>query len=540
MVYSFNQVCISIFAMIFCSLSICWGDESTLSPKMSSGTENYASGTIEDITVSESLLGTEEFRPTGSKIQLSLEEAIDIALESNPQVRMSQFSLEQSLANLDLTRSSYRNQYDLDAQVRESLRTRTSGFRLDPDRGLISESESHTENNELVTIGPRYTRTFRNGSDISISPQFQFEHDSEGAFDRGPANPTGNRSEDRYSIDVRYNFPFNSRPRLEIQNQIENAKLSTIQSDQNMYLREQITKELVINNYWNIRRLIEEVEVQKDRLLQARRIEFIVKTQYEFENASEMQVGEAEIDVLNNEATLIGFEGNLRSAIESLNILLGIPVETQVELTDELNVKPLPMSAKEYVHLVTETNLELENIRISIQQAENNLQLAQLGQQPNLTLSSFLNRNDEGRQDLGTALVFSWPFGDGGATKARVRAQEQILERLRIDLWDQERQLVQEVYNDLRDLQLEKKRIQILERNVEQAKKNLDNALFNFQQSGRISFRNLQDFQIELARGRSDLIRAMVTYNVAKSRLLLKVHDYEPSVPVEPLLNIVQ
>jgi outer membrane protein TolC len=539
-VFSARQI--HLWALIFCVVSgiPCIGEESIHSADMQIVDSESAEATIEDITVSASLLGTESFRPSGLKVQLSLHDAIEIAMESNPQVRMSHHSLVQSLANLDLTESSYRDQYDLGGRLSENLRTRSSGFRIDTNRGLVAENVSHTENNELFTLGPTYSRTFRNGSNVSISPQFQFEHDSEGAFDQGASNPKGNREEDRYSINMQYDMPLNSRPREEIRQRIENSKLSAIQSDYDLYLRERQITESVINNYWNIKRQSEQVEVQRERLLQSMRVEFIQKTKFRYENAAQVEVGEAEVDVLSNKANVISIEGSLRNAIENFNIVLGIPIETQLELTDELKVEPLPLPAEQYVTLVTSTNLELKSLRLSIQQTENNLQVAKLGQQPNLTLSTYFNRTDEGTQDVGGALVFSWPFGDGGATKARIRVQLESLERLRINLWDLERQLVQEVFGDLRNLQLETQRISIFERNVEQAYINLDNALFNFQQSGRISFRNLQDFQLELARSRSDLIQSIVTYNIAKSRLILKVHDYNSSPEIKPLMPVLR
>ncbi|MBD3265691.1 hypothetical protein GF373_03400, partial [bacterium] len=109
------------------------------------------------------------------------------------------------------------------------------------------------------------------------------------------------------------------------------------------------------------------MDIQNERLLQAKRIEFIFQTQYEFENASEMEVGQAQIDVQNNEAQLIDLEGNLRSAVETLNYILGIPLETNLDLTDTLQVSPLPLNANHYVDEVTSTNLQLKNMRIAIQ-----------------------------------------------------------------------------------------------------------------------------------------------------------------------------
>ena len=66
--------------------------------------------------------------------------------------------------------------------------------------------------------------------------------------------------------------------------------------------------------------------------------------------------------------------------------------------------------------MITSSNLTLRNIELAIEQAENNLRVARLGQQPNLSWTNSFFRTDEGVQTYTTALVFSWPFGDGGAT----------------------------------------------------------------------------------------------------------------------------
>ena len=517
-----------------------WTQEMGAPPKLAPIELLPATMTIEDITVTTSILGEETFRPKGTSMKLNLQDAIEIALERNYQVINSGHSLKQSLANLELTRSNYRGKFDLDARVDENIRTRTGGtFRIDPDKGLISDVEKKTDNQELFTIGPRYQQTFRNGSSLSISPQYQYIHDTDGAYDSSAKYPEGFKTDDMYDVDVRYNFPLNSRPRKDIETEIENSKLSTIQSDYDLYMRKQIITQQTISNYWNIIGMYVDVDIQKERLLQSRRIEFMRRVQYENENAAQVDVGLAQIDVMNNESTLISTEGRLRSSVESFNIILGLPVETKLELTDKLEVSPLPMTAKEYISLVTENNLELKSLRLSIRQAENSLGVARLGQQPDLTLSTFYQRDDEGTQDIGAALVFSWPFSDGGATKARVRGQTEALERQRISLWNQERVLIQESYSNLRNLELEVKRIGILEKNVERAYINMQNAEFRFKESGTISFRDMQDYQLDLAQSRQSLVNAQVSYNVAKANLMQNIHHYKPSEEVIPILKIL-
>lgn len=497
--------------------------------------------TIEDITMGGGLLKQEDFREQGQIQVLTLQQAIDIALEQNPQMRIAESSVNESLANLDLTESNYRAKFNLDSSLDERIRRRSTGtFRLDPNLGLISDEVKSYENNTLFQVGPRYTQTFKNGSFLEIAPEFQYEHDSEGAFDRGAGNPDGNNYEDRYSLSASYNFPLNSRPREEIRTRIENSRLSAIRSDYSLYMRAKQTTQQVINNYWNIKRLQEQLVIQQERLLQSRRIEFIRQTQYEFESASRQQVGEAQVNVLQDETGLIELEGSLRNSIENFNLILGIPIDTQLQLTDELTVEPLPLSGRAYVEMVTSTNLQLESLRVSIRQAENDLRVAMLGQQPDLVLSSFASQTDEGQQNLGVGLLFSWPFSDGGATKARVRAAQENIKQLQTNLWDTERNLVQQTYSDLRDLQLQRQRMDILQRNVDLATINLENGLYDFENFGQITFRDVQDLQVELARNRADLVNSKVLYNISRSSLMQKIHEYKPSEPVQPVWDALK
>lgn len=210
--------------------------------------------TIDDITGFTTLLGEEPFRPTHGERTLTLKEAIAIAMEKNPDLLRAGLGVEQSLANLDLTESSYRNQYSINGQLRETLQRLKGGqFRLDPEKGLIKENIIHYENSELFSMGPTYQRTFKDASSITIQPGLEYQHDSDGAFDSSVANPAGYNYEDRYSIDVSYNYYLNSRPRLEIQQRIENAKLSAIQSDYSLFQTGKEIEDLVIGQYWQIK-----------------------------------------------------------------------------------------------------------------------------------------------------------------------------------------------------------------------------------------------------------------------------------------------
>lgn len=496
---------------------------------------------IEDITGTVRLLREGDYRPQGPQLTLSLDDAIDTAQEKNPQMIISRSSLESSLWNWDLVEAGFRGLFDLDARFDENIRTFSGNtFRFDPNEGLIEDNVSNTRNNEFLQVGPRYSQTFKSGFNLQVNPSFEFEHDSDGSFNRSAAMPDGENSDIRGGVNMSGSFPLLSQPRESIERDIENAKIGALSSDLDLYLQSRSTDELVINAYWNLKRLQRQLEITNERLLQSMQIEFIFRTQYEFENASRVQVGEAQIDVLNNQANLINEEGAFRNSMESFNILLGLPVESELNLVDDLSVQDFPISGAECIRLVTENNVEIKNLQLAIRQQQNNLRVARLGQQPDLNLVGSYSYDDDKNENIGIGVVFSWPFGDGGATRARVRVIEESLERLEVQLWNLERQLIQATYSDLRDLQLQKQRIAILERNEKQAEINLDNALFTFKEFGRITFRDMQDTQIDLAQARISLVQSIVAYNIAKSNLQQRIHDYSPSPEIAPLIDLLQ
>ncbi|MDP8243919.1 MAG: TolC family protein [Candidatus Hinthialibacter antarcticus] len=491
---------------------------------------------IEDLTGTVRLLKEGSYRPAGAQQALTLEAAIVVANDNNPQMNISRTSLRSALWQRELTEAAYRGLFDLDASFNEQLRTFSAGtIRFDEDEGQVFETRSDTRNVEAARLAPRYRQQFKNGLSINVTPNLDFEHDSDGSFD----SKSGNDEELSGGVNMNIRYPLFSAPREGIRRDLENADINTLQSDLGLYLQEKSIKQLVVNNYWRIKQLERELEIQNERLIQSLQIEFIFRTQYEFENASRVQVGEAQIDVLNNQANLISQEGSLRDSIELFNITLGLPLETELDLIDELAVEPISLSGDECIRLVTENNVELSNLSLSIRQQENNLRVAKLGQQPDFNINSQYFRNDEDSETMGIGLAFSWPFGDGGATRARVRITEENLERLRIQLWNLERQLIQETYDDLRTLDLQQQRIMILERNAIQAEANLDNALFTFKEFGRITFRDMQDSQIDLAQSRVSLVQAIVGYNISKSNLMQKIHEYEPSQEVAPLIDLL-
>ncbi len=466
-------------------------------------------------------------------VSLSLMAAIDVALENNPGLLEARQSLDAADANFDLAHSPYRSLVDLgaDASARfTGIHEIAGSVVLNPTRSAqegspvydyIGHHGSRHEDHQDVGFNQTISKTFRNATRLQLTTTERLQQDSIRYYD----DDEDKGSDLQSAVQLSYVIPLNSRERLRIDTTLDNAGLSYEQALNSLYQQREQVMYSVNTNYWNLKYSEANLAIQEDYLSQAQRTyeSFNVKLEYGF--ASEFQVKQSRVAMRRIESNLVGLRSNLRNDYESFNILLGLPLDYRVELTDEMKVPEITRSKEEYVNLALDTNLQLKNMRLAIEQAENNLRLTRLGQQPDIRLGTSYMRDDGGDSMANVSFNFSWPFGDGGATTARVRASESRLEEQRIRLKDEERRLRQQVLDLLRQIQTAREQLAINQENVNLSKEALDIANFRFE-NGQIEFRDLQDAQIDLANSRVAYEGTVRTLNIAVAALEALIHEY--------------
>ncbi len=455
------------------------------------------------------------------QLELSLDNAIQLGLKYSPQIRSQHASLRQSDANYDRVLSDYNTKYDLSgdaslSQTRDRLSSASVGGATGIDRSPSYDEQS-------AALSPSVSRRYRNGMRLSLSGDVEALRDGD---------PTLGDNRDKHedfesSASVSLELPLNSRSRLEIQNDLRSTEISYERAENGLYLQEKNLIRSITDAYWRVRLNEEQLQIQKDQLQIAKDLYTQMKVKNEFGFASDFDLAQSEVNVAEQESSYVEVELSLANSYENFNILLGIPIGAKIKLTENPEPQPLPHDSETYVQLILEHNVELRSQRLALEEAENALTLARLGKQPDVAMNTSYTRTDEGSDAGSIGLSFSWPIGDGGLTDARIRAAEAALQQARINLWDIERQLVLDIYQDLRDVETQMQLIEISKMNVAQTQKNLETAKLQFNE-GRIEYRNFQDTQFEEARARQRLIQAQVAYNAAVSTLKNKIHDDFP------------
>ncbi|HOE10884.1 MAG TPA: TolC family protein [bacterium] len=464
---------------------------------------------------------------------LTLGDAVSMALQNNPDLRQARTSLEAADAEFDLSRSPYRSLVDLN----QTASARFIGVHEIAGRTVFNPTRSAQEgqavydrfgshdyredDHQQVDFTQNITRTFRNGHRLQFQTTQHLYQDSLAYYDDDPDRSSDFQSNARLS----YTVPFNSREKRRIHRDLENADLAHQQSQYALVTEEENLIYRVNIAYWNLKYSEEDLAIQRDYLSQARKTYEFYQIQNEYGFVSDFDVKQSRVAMRKIEAGLLAGEAGVKDDYEALNLLLGTPINYRIQLTDPLEVSKSEKPAQEYIDLALSTNLNLETIRLNLKQNENDLAVTRLGQQPTVELVNSYQRDDGGDNMANFQFQVLWPFGDGGATRARVRASESRLEEQRIRLWEEERALRQQVIQVLRQIETAKEQLKINEENVRLAREALDIADFKFE-NGQIGFRDLQDAQIDLANSRVSCAGTIRTLNVSYAALESLIHEH--------------
>ena len=275
------------------------------------------------------------------------------------------------------------------------------------------------------------------------------------------------------------------------------------------------------------------MEADRDivRETQQQRIKHLEQAKVRFGNgvATEIDVLRSEVNVANMEPELIRAENRIRQSRAAINNLIVVDLETPTRIDGSLEYRPWPAGSLEDLQRRTiELRPELQVARRQLQQARLTASLA--GAENKLTIDmegqwgyavrkpQNVFNNDYSRWNL--TFNFKLPMFDSGRkaglliqASARLRAAEQRLAQLENNV----RLEVKQAYDDM---QSSAKAIAAAAFSVSQAEKVLTLMQANYQY-GAATTLDVSDSQTALAIARNSQIAATYEYEMAKARLRL-------------------
>lgn len=470
------------------------------------------------------------FSYTQAQIPLTIEQALDIAEENNPDLIAAKLNLERYQYNLVAQQASLKSRFSLDLDPVNYSRNRRFDNRL--SQWYTNETFS-TSGTFMVSQPILWT-----DGEVSLINTFGWQDNQ--SIVEGMDNRNRAFSNDLYLQINQPLFTYNRRKMemRQIEFDYENAGIRYA-------LQRLNTERSITNQFYAVYMAQSSLAISEEELENSEQSFEIIRNKVEADLAAREELYQAELNLANAQSAVEERVVSLENAKDQLKQTLGMPLEEDIEVAVEIEVSPIAIDLIQAVQSGLNSRMELRQREIDIELAE--LQMIQTKSmnefRGDISLSigiigdheRFDQMYDNPTQNPRIAVSLTVPIFDWGEKKARVRAQRvaQTLaklehENLRIDI-------ELEVRQTWRRLENLRSQIDIAETSVRNAQLTYDINLTRYRE-GDLTGMEISQFQTQLSNRRMAYSQALINYKIELLNMkILTLYDYEANTPLIPI-----
>jgi outer membrane protein len=320
-----------------------------------------------------------------------------------------------------------------------------------------------------------------------------------------------------------------------LENQIHQADLNVKVSDLNFDATKQQVKQSVTNYYFSVLQSLKNLDVSQETVDNYISHLKTVQLQYDTGTVAHSDVLSSEVSLANAQNDLIKAQNNYELAVANLNNAIGLPLESELILKEDLQIKKDVPSLDDCVKYALVNRPELAEYQAKIAIAQDDVNIAKGGYRPTV---NFVAKEDWYDNELPGSDNNNWLVGlnvsmnifDSGINKSKVK-QSQISMDMTLEQAQQERDsIVLEVRQYYLNMREAKNRIDTSNVAVDKAKDSLRIAEIRYN-AGVGTNLDVLDAVLALNQVKTNYIQALYDYNTSKAQL-----DKAMGVPVNETL----
>jgi len=280
--------------------------------------------------------------------------------------------------------------------------------------------------------------------------------------------------------------------------------------------------------FYGVSRALGFVDVSQQAVQGAKEHWQMAKARYEAGAVPRLDVMRAEVDVANAEQDLIAAQNAVESAKAMLKNILAIDVTRPLQIVTEPEVQPVTVDAQNSIELAYQRREEISAAQAGLEASLASARLARSGRGVDLDLAGGYNRQGVG--GLGSA-DYSWsltvalskPLSDGGASRSKEQQALQQAEQARLAIGQLKDQIALEVWQACLDLEEAKARLSSTQKTVEAAVEAHRISQIRYK-AGIATPVEVTDARVALTAARTNHVDALYGYHVAEAKLLSAVN----------------
>lgn len=311
-----------------------------------------------------------------------------------------------------------------------------------------------------------------------------------------------------------------------VEGQIDVAKLGKTNAQEEILRVEQATKYSAIEGYYGLLAYQELQGVYHEAVDNLQGHLDNVQAQYNVGTKAKVDVLSSDVSLANAKTTAITADNNVVIAESNLNNILGLPLETKLNLADhQLPFDTYNISLQEAMDYAMKYRPEVLQAAIAVQEAERSIDIADAGNKPTVAITggndwadNTFPGIDANKRSWKVAAGVTYNFYDGGATKAKVNQAKQDLLVAR-ETEQKTRESVQlQVKQAYLNIRSAAQKVEETQTVVDQARENYRIQNIRYQAGVGINL-DVLDAQLSLNQAQVNHIQALYDYNVGIAKL---------------------
>jgi len=457
---------------------------------------------------------------------ITLEQALEIAAKTSPSLQSSLFNLQRTTETLNAQRAALKSQFSLTANpiVYSNSRLFNNQFsQWYTNENFSTSGTFRVEQPILYTDGT-----------ISLSNQFGWQSNTS----------TGTSTNKSYFNNLNlsltqplftYNRTKTQIKTLELNN--ENAMLS--------YAMQRLALEMSVSQYfYNVYMAQMSLTIKEEELANTTKSNGIIKNKVEAGLAAKEQLYQSQVDLATAQSSVESARVSLASAKDQFKQYIGMDIFTEIGVMTDIAVTPIDVDGKKALEHGLAARMELRQRQISVETSQLDMLAVKATNEFNgsMTLSmglsgdnpSISNIFDKSTKSPRVSVGFNIPVFDWGQRKARIRAQDAVINTQKLSLSNQTVQIQLDIRQTVRNLTYLKNQITTALETQNNSQLTYDINLERYK-NGDLTSMDLNLYQVQLSNNKMAYAQALINYKIALLNLKVQsLYDFTTNEPVVP------
>lgn len=464
-----------------------------------------------------------------SQTIITLEQALEIATKTSPSLQSSLYNLQRTTETLNAQRAALKSQFSLTANPLDYSNSRQFDSRYSQwytNKSLKTSGTFRVDQPILYTDGT-----------ISLSNQFgwQSNYSASGGVTNENKSYFNNLNLSLTQPLFTYNRTKTQIKTLELNN--ENAMLS--------YAMQRLALEMSVSQYfYNVYLAQMSLSIKQEELANTTKSNEIIRNKVDAGLAAKEQLYQSQVDFATAQSSVESARVSLESAKDQFKQYIGMDIFAEIGVMTDVAVTPIEIDGKKALEHGLAARMELRQRQISVETSQLDMLAVKAQNEFNgsMVLSMGLSGDnpsignifDNSTKSPHVSIGFNIPVFDWGQRKARIRAQEAVINTQKLGLSNQTVQIQLDIRQAVRNLSNLKNQIGTALQTQNNSQLTYDINLERYK-NGDLTSMDLNLYQVQLSNNKMAYAQSLINYKIALLNLkVLSLYDFTTNEPVIP------